>query len=84
MLERATSFRDNHIHIPKNYKDLLEIVQNGWAYSHWCESSECEGKVKEDSKATTRCMPLGDENFPGSCIVCGKKAKQRAYFARAY
>jgi prolyl-tRNA synthetase len=84
LLERATAFRDSHIFEPKDYAELTEIVQNGWAYSYWCESAECEAKVKEDTKATTRCMPLGQEPRKGRCIVCGKEAERKVYFARAY
>ena len=84
MLERATLFRDSHIFDPKDYTELTQAVQNGWVYSYWCESGECEAKVKEDTKATTRCMPLGQEESPGKCIVCGKDAKHKVYFARAY
>ena len=84
LLERATAFRDAHIFEPKDYEELKEVVQNGWAYSYWCESAECEARVKEDSKATTRCMPLGQEEGKGKCIVCGKDAKHKVYFARSY
>jgi prolyl-tRNA synthetase len=84
MLARATAFRDSHIFDPANYKELTEIIQNGWAYAYWCESPECEAKVKEETKATTRCMPLNQETAPGKCIVCGKPAQQKVYFARAY
>ena len=44
----------------------------------------CEAKVKEDTKATTRCIPLDQEAGQGRCIVCGKPASQKTYFARAY
>ncbi|MEZ0396332.1 MAG: proline--tRNA ligase [Anaerolineales bacterium] len=84
LLERATAFRDSHIFEPKDYTELTEAVQNGWAYSWWCESAECEAKVKEDTKATTRCLPLDQEEGKGKCIVCGKEAKRKVYFARAY
>jgi prolyl-tRNA synthetase len=84
LLERATSFRDSHIFEPRDYAELVEVVQNGWAYSYWCESPECETKVKEDTKATTRCLPLDQEEAPGKCIVCGKAAEHKVYFARAY
>ena len=84
LLERATAFRDSHIFDPKDYTELKEVVQNGWAYSYWCESAECEAKVKEDTKATTRCMPLDQEEGHGKCIVCGQGAKRKVYFARAY
>jgi prolyl-tRNA synthetase len=84
LLERATAFRDSHIFDPKDYEELKHAVQNGWALSYWCESAECEAKVKEDTKATTRCIPLGQEEGRGKCIVCGKDAKHKAYFAKAY
>jgi prolyl-tRNA synthetase len=84
LLERATAFRDSHIFDPKDYAELTEVVQNGWAYSYWCESAECEARVKEATKATTRCIPLGQEDGHGKCIVCGKVAERKVYFARAY
>ena len=84
LLERATAFRDSHIFDPKDYAELTEVVQNGWAYSYWCESAECEAKVKEDTKATTRCMPLEQSVGKGKCIVCGKEAERKVYFAKAY
>ncbi len=84
LLARATAFRDSHIFDPKDYEELKEVVQNGWAYAYWCESAECEAKVKEDTKATTRCMPLDQEEGMGKCIVCGKEARRKVYFARAY
>jgi len=84
LLARATAFREEHIFDPKDYTELTDVVQNGWAYSYWCESAECEAKVKEDTKATTRCIPLEQEDGHGKCIVCGKIAKHKVYFARAY
>lgn len=84
LLERATRFRDEHIFEPKHYDELKEVVQNGWAYSWWCGSAECEAKVKEDTKATTRCMPLDQPEGSGTCIVCGKPSQRKVYFARAY
>jgi len=84
MLKRATEFRDTHIFEPKDLNELVEIVKKGWALSHWCESAACEAKVKELSKASTRCIPLGQEENPGSCIVCGSPAKRKVIFGRAY
>ncbi len=84
LLQRATEFRDNNIHEPKDYADLQNIVQNGWAYAWWCEDAACEAKVKEDTKATTRCIPLAQEGGSGRCIVCGQPASRKVYFARAY
>jgi len=84
LLTRATAFRDSHIHDPKDYGELQEVVASGWAFSWWCGNKECEAKVKEDTKATTRCIPLGQEEGSGKCIVCGKDAKRKVYFSRAY
>mgnify|MGYP000493784373 CR=1 FL=1 len=84
LLARATQFRDAHIMDALNYDDLKQVVQNGWAYSYWCESRECEAKIKEDTKATTRCIPLQQDQVAGKCVVCGKDTRTRAYFAKAY
>lgn len=85
LLARATAFRDANIHDPKDYDELKQVVQKGWAFSWWCESAACEAKVKEDTKAATRCIPLeGQPGGEGECIVCGKPAKRKVYFARSY
>jgi prolyl-tRNA synthetase len=84
MLTRATAYRDANIHDPKTYDELKEVVQNGWAFSWWCGSKDCEAKVKEDTKASTRIIPLDQPGGTGKCIVCSEKADKKVYFARAY
>ena len=84
LLAKATAFRDANIHDPKDYEELKQVVEDGWAYSWWCESKECEAKVKTDTKATTRNIPLNQPAGEGKCIVCGEKATRKVYFARAY
>jgi prolyl-tRNA synthetase len=84
MLEKATAFRDAHIHEPEDYEELKEVVADGWAFNWWCESNECEAKVKEETKASTRCIPLAQPQGSGKCVVCGKPAKRKVYFARSY
>ncbi|MGQ9833987.1 MAG: proline--tRNA ligase [Candidatus Villigracilaceae bacterium] len=84
MLKKATDFRDSNIHEPEDYAHLTKIVQDGWAFAWWCGSKECEAKVKEDTKATTRVIPLHQPAGSNKCIVCGKEAHQKVYFARAY
>ncbi len=84
LYEKALAFRDAHIFEPKSYSEFKEVVQNGWAYSFWCGDKECEAQIKEDTKATTRCIPLEQESGRSVCIHCGKTATERAYFARAY
>ncbi|MFH1184260.1 MAG: proline--tRNA ligase [Chloroflexota bacterium] len=84
MLARATAFRDANIHDPGNLAELAAVVQDGWAFSWWCGRKECEAKVKDETKATTRNMPLDQPPGSGKCIVCGEHAEKKVYFARAY
>jgi prolyl-tRNA synthetase len=84
LLAKATAFRDANIHDPKDYEELKKVVEDGWAYSWWCESKECEAKVKADTKATTRNIPLNQPGGEGKCIVCGEKSEKKVYFAKAY
>lgn len=84
MYQKALSFREQHTYSPQDYGELTEVVQKGWALSYWCGSAECEAKVKEDTKATTRCIPLEQEGGQGTCIVCGRPSEKKVIFARAY
>ncbi|MCC7119602.1 MAG: proline--tRNA ligase [Anaerolineales bacterium] len=84
LLSKATAYRDANIHDPKDYEELKQVVQDGWAFSYWCESRECETKAKEEAKATTRNIPFNQPEQSGACIVCGKPSKRKVYFARAY
>lgn len=85
LYEKAKAFRDSHIFDPKDYEELKKVVQeNGWALSWWCGDPACEAKVKEDTKATTRCIPMEQPGGHGNCIVCGKEASEKVYFAKAY
>ena len=82
--ERALVFREDNTYDPKDYAEFIEVMKKGWALSWWCESEACETKVKEDTKATTRCVPLDQPTGEGKCIVCGQRATKKIYFARAY
>jgi prolyl-tRNA synthetase len=84
LYDRALAFRQAHTFEPADYAGLLDAVQDGWAYAWWCERAECEAKIKEDSKATTRCIPLDQPDGSGACIVCGEPAQHKVIFARAY
>ncbi len=84
MFDKAKAFRDAHIFDPKDYEELKQTVENGWAFSWWCGDAACEAKVKEDTKATTRCIPLDQPGGKGKCIVCGKEAHEKVYFSKAY
>jgi len=84
LYQRALEFRNSNIHEPKNFIEFSEVVKRGWAFSWWCGDSECETRIKEDTRATTRCVPLDQPEREGRCIYCDKVAKERVYFARAY
>ena len=88
MLSQATAFRDTNLYEASSYDELKEIVKEGWALIPHCGTAECEGKIKEETKASSRCFPL-EENKDWTangttCPVCGKPAIGLAYFARAY
>jgi len=84
LYERAEAFRDRNTYDPKDYDEFKEVIQHGWALSWWCGNPECEAHIKEDTKATTRCIPFDQPESSGRCIYCGQPAHEKAYFARAY
>jgi prolyl-tRNA synthetase len=85
MLAQATKFRDDNITaVEDSYETFKEVVKDGWAYSPFCGSRECEAKVKEENQLVSRCFPLDQEEHAGKCIVCGQPVTRRAYFAKSY
>ena len=84
LLERATAFRDANTHQPRDYAHFKEIVADGFAFTGWCGGEECETSIKNDTKATNRCMPFEQPKDVGLCIYCGRAAVEQVYFARAY
>lgn len=85
MLDRARQYQKANTFQPTTYEELKTAVVNGFALAYWCGDAECEDKVKDETKATIRCIPLDQGGVgPGRCAVCGKEATERAIFARAY
>jgi len=84
LYQRALDLREAHTYDPKDYAAFREAVANGFAYSWWCGDADCEAQIKEDTKATIRCIPLEQEPGRGTCIHCGQEAGERAIFGRAY
>jgi prolyl-tRNA synthetase len=82
--DKALSFRKNNTHDAKNIEELKRAVEKGFAMSSWCGSADCEAKIKEETRATMRCIPLNQPSDSGACVYCGKPAAERAIFARAY
>jgi len=84
LLNKATNFRDSNIHDAKEINTLKNIAEDGWAFAWWCGEQDCENEIKAITRATNRCMPLGQLKDVGKCVNCGKIAHEKAYFARAY
>ncbi|MCK9329803.1 MAG: proline--tRNA ligase [Candidatus Cloacimonetes bacterium] len=85
LLEKATKFRDKNIRTADSYEEFKNILEKGGFISaHLCLNPKCETKVKEETKATTRCTPFNQKEELGKCIICGKESKQRVLFARSY
>jgi prolyl-tRNA synthetase len=84
LFDRALAFRREHTFEPRDYEELKAMVDKGWAYAWWCGDAACEAKVKDETRATTRCIPLEQEPGTGTCIVCGKPATEKVIFGRAY
>ena len=84
LYEKALAFRESNTYNPIDYAEFIETVKNGWAYSWWCGKQSCEAQIKEETKATTRCIPLNQNNETGKCIHCGSPASEKAIFARSY
>ena len=84
LLARAIEFRDANISEPSDYDSFREAATQGFARAWWCGNVACEDKVKDDTKATTRCIPSDQPGGSGTCIVCGESAEEIAIFARAY
>src|SRR6266481_1015802 len=82
--DKALVFRKSNTHDAKTYDELKKAVENGFAFSFWCGSAECEAKIKEETRATMRCIPMEQEGGSGNCVYCAQPAAARAIFARAY
>ena len=86
MLERARKHRDEHTYVATNYDEFKDIVANkpGFVKAMWCGDQACEDKIKEDTTATSRCMPFAQEHLSDVCVCCGKPAKKMVYWGKAY
>jgi prolyl-tRNA synthetase len=84
LYERALKFRIANTGDPKDYREFQEVVEKGFACSFWCGNAQCEKNIKEETKATLRCIPLDPSKESGACIYCGQPAQEKAYFAKAY
>jgi prolyl-tRNA synthetase len=84
LFDRALKARLDNTREPKDYVEFKQAVEGGFALAYWCGDSACEAKIKEETKATMRCIPLEQDEGSGVCIFCGKASNYKAIFARAY
>jgi prolyl-tRNA synthetase len=86
LLQRATKYRDDHITSVDTWDEFINVLDNktGFVLAHWDGTAETEEKIKEQAKATIRCIPLDNPLEVGKCILTGNPSKQRVLFARAY
>ncbi len=86
MLERARKHRDAHTYDAHTYEEFKDTVANkpGFVRAMWCGDLACELKIKEDTTATSRCMPFDAEPIDTRCVCCGKPAKALVYWGKAY
>jgi len=85
LFEQARQHREANTHIVDTYDEFKEIIENegGFVYAHWDGTAETEAKIKEETKATIRLIPLEDGE-EGKCMVTGKPSSKKVLFARAY
>ncbi len=82
---KALEFRDANIHKVDSYDEFKEAIEKGgFILAHWDGTPETELKIKEETKATIRLIPIDDDPEPGKCMVTGKPSPRRVVFARAY
>lgn len=84
MYDRALEFRNAHTVLADDYDEFKSKVEGNFVRAHWCGSADCEAKVKEDTKATIRCIPFDQQQETGECLICGNPSSGRAIFAKAY
>ncbi|MCM1287905.1 MAG: proline--tRNA ligase [Clostridium sp.] len=86
MFERAKKHRDENTRIAKDWNEFTDILEKkqGFIKAMWCGEESCEIAIKEETGATTRCMPFEQEEISNVCVHCGKPAKKMVYFGKAY
>ena len=84
--KKALDFREENTHYAETYEDFKSLLKNkaGFISAHWDGTAETEKKIKEETKATIRCIPLHNKQEEGICMYSGKPSKQRVIFAMAY
>ncbi|MCZ6844087.1 MAG: proline--tRNA ligase, partial [SAR324 cluster bacterium] len=86
LYNKAKDFREAHTHRVDSYDEFKAVLDDGGGFieAHWNGSPEVAARIKEETKATIRVIPMEDDPEPGACIVTGEPSPQRVVFAVAY
>ena len=86
LFDRALAFRESRTTVCDSYKDFKRVLSSkgGFISAHWDGTEETEMNIKQETKATIRCIPIDTEKEEGKCIYSGKPSSQRVLFAKAY
>jgi len=86
LFQKAMNYRDDMVTEVDNFDQFKEVLESkgGFLSAHWDGTAETEEEIKTKTKATIRCIPLGEPGEPGKCVLTGKPSKRRVIFAKAY
>jgi prolyl-tRNA synthetase len=85
LYRKALTMREENMHAVDSYAEFkVQVEKGGFILAHWDGTAETEERVKSETKATIRCIPLSGDKTPGKCMVSGKPSAQRVIFARSY
>ena len=86
LFDRAAKHREDNIRSVETYDEFKTVLEKegGFIMAHWDGTEETEEKVKQETKATIRCIPLDAQEEEGRCMVTGKPSKYKVVFAKAY
>ncbi|MEI6817452.1 MAG: proline--tRNA ligase [Bacteroidota bacterium] len=83
--KKAVDFQNANTFVADTYDEFKELIEKGgFVMAHWDGTTETELKIKDETKATIRCIPLNNKMENGTCMLTGKPSNQRVAFARAY
>lgn len=86
LFHRSKTFRDEHITEVNSWEEFKDVLENkgGFISAHWDGTAETEDLIKDETKATIRCIPFDAKDEEGKCVKTGKPSKKRVLFAKAY
>ncbi len=86
LFDRAREHRDAHTYVARDYEEFKDIAAHkpGFIKAMWCGDQACEDQIKQDTTATSRCVPFEQEQLSDVCVCCGKPAKKMVYWGKAY